>query len=62
MHYCATDMYRLGFFKVNFLYTCRQKSVELLTGKPNGTFLCRPTNRQSKQRSGETHTHTVDVV
>ena len=44
------------------LYCCRQKSTELLKGRRDGTFLCRPTTKQSVLRNGELHTHTVDVV
>ena len=51
---CDTCIHILLFFRL--------KSGEMLRGKQNGTFLCRPTSKQSKLRNGELHTHTVDVV
>ena len=44
------------------LFCCRQKSTELLKGKPDGTFLCRPATKQTELKDGGLHTHTVDVV
>lgn len=40
----------------------RNKSAELLKGKKNGTFLCRPTTRQSRLPGGELHTHSIDII
>ena len=52
----------LSFSMKHSLCLCRIQSTELLKGKRNGTFLCRPTTRQSRLSGGELHTHTIDIM
>ncbi|CAI8025405.1 hypothetical protein GBAR_LOCUS14682, partial [Geodia barretti] len=40
----------------------RDEAVELLSGREDGTFLCRPSSQPTKHPEGGIHMHTIDIV
>ena len=49
---------------VHGLLLYRATAESLLKGKPNGTFLCRPSKSQQQSSTAVTcvHSHTIDIM